>query len=518
MTKVYHPEQCQVSNTMRQGPTEPRATSPDTPSEPESNSSVIGRYLAEGIAAAESGDTTWARRCFHRVLALQSDNEEAWLWLGALAPTPKGSKAYFEHALALHPESSAALKGIRWAEERMLPEESAGAPGESDAAISPGRPIGRRLKSVRLPDVSLGSPRLGESLRRWRWLLLPVLLCLVAAMGSFWVARTGRAVWARWVSPATPVPTPVPTATPSPEERVASLWPQAKDALSRDDWEKAVSVLEYIREITPSDPQLVTSLASAYKLAGQDLAERDQLEEAIAHFDRAVRLSAGDQALQQARRHAIQYLPGRESYRQGDWQGAIEALGAIFREDPQYLDVSSMLCEAYYQQGLIRENSEELEEAREAYRMAMVANPNHAAAQQRYAIVSDVIKRRKRIEIDVSRQHFTAWENNEVVFSLTCSTGRASTPTKYGSFKVLDKLPEAYSSVWGLRMPWWLGIYWAGASENGIHALPILSNGLTLWSGYLGTPISFGCIVLDTAAAKQVYDWAEIGTIVEVHP
>ncbi len=88
-----------------------------------------------------------------------------------------------------------------------------------------------------------------------------------------------------------------------------------------------------------------------------------------------------------------------------------------------------------------------------------------------------------------------------------------------GTFKVLDKIPQdAYSSAWRLRMPYWLGIYWAGASENGIHALPILNNGQTLWAGYLGTPISFGCIVLDTYAAKQVYDWAEIGTIVEVHP
>jgi lipoprotein-anchoring transpeptidase ErfK/SrfK len=65
-------------------------------------------------------------------------------------------------------------------------------------------------------------------------------------------------------------------------------------------------------------------------------------------------------------------------------------------------------------------------------------------------------------------------------------------------------------------MPHWLGIYWAGGSENGIHALPIEQNGETLWAGYLGTPISFGCIVLGTAEAKALYDWAEIGTPVTV--
>ena len=55
-------------------------------------------------------------------------------------------------------------------------------------------------------------------------------------------------------------------------------------------------------------------------------------------------------------------------------------------------------------------------------------------------------------------------------------------------------------------------------SENGIHALPIMSNGQTLWAGYLGTPISYGCIVLGTYEAKLLYDWAEMGTSVTIQP
>jgi len=100
----------------------------------------------------------------------------------------------------------------------------------------------------------------------------------------------------------------------------------------------------------------------------------------------------------------------------------------------------------------------------------------------------------------------------EVVYSFVCSTGKSGTPTRYGRFSVISKLPEAYGSAWDLRMPYWLGIYWAGGTENGIHGLPILSNGQTLWAGYLGQPISYGCIVLDTWAAKQLYDWAAVGT------
>jgi hypothetical protein len=88
--------------------------------------------------------------------------------------------------------------------------------------------------------------------------------------------------------------------------------------------------------------------------------------------------------------------------------------------------------------------------------------------------------------------------------------------TRIGTFHVLDKIPNAYGATWNIWMPNWLGIYWSGSLEDGIHALPILPNGDRLWSGYLGTPISFGCVVLDVNDALQLYNWADIGTPVEI--
>jgi lipoprotein-anchoring transpeptidase ErfK/SrfK len=79
-------------------------------------------------------------------------------------------------------------------------------------------------------------------------------------------------------------------------------------------------------------------------------------------------------------------------------------------------------------------------------------------------------------------------------------------------------MDNAYGSAWDLNMPYWLGIYWAGGTENGFHALPILSSGATLWAGALGTRCSFGCIVLDTKDAKWMYDWSTLGTVVFVNP
>ena len=121
----------------------------------------------------------------------------------------------------------------------------------------------------------------------------------------------------------------------------------------------------------------------------------------------------------------------------------------------------------------------------------------------------------KYILVDISEQHLYAYESGLLVYSFIASTGM-NNATRVGVFSVLDKIPNAYGATWNIWMPNWLGIYWAGSLENGIHALPILSNGLRLWEGYLGTPISFGCIVLGVNESTLLYDWVTVGTPVEI--
>ena len=103
------------------------------------------------------------------------------------------------------------------------------------------------------------------------------------------------------------------------------------------------------------------------------------------------------------------------------------------------------------------------------------------------------------------------YDSNGLVYSFVISTGMHNS-TSVGTFAVQDKIPNAYGSTWDLWMPDWLGIYNVGNLENGIHALPILSSGQTLWAGLLGQPASFGCIILGTADAQTLYNWAEVGT------
>jgi LysM repeat protein len=124
----------------------------------------------------------------------------------------------------------------------------------------------------------------------------------------------------------------------------------------------------------------------------------------------------------------------------------------------------------------------------------------------------------KKIVVSISQQHVYAYDSDTLVYSFVASTGLPGADTRPGSYSVLDKIPNAYGANWDLWMPNWLGIYWAGRLENGIHALPILSGGQRLWEGYLGSPISYGCIVLGVDDSQALYDWAEIGTPVYIQP
>lgn len=122
----------------------------------------------------------------------------------------------------------------------------------------------------------------------------------------------------------------------------------------------------------------------------------------------------------------------------------------------------------------------------------------------------------KRIVVDLSAQRMYVYQNGQLIWDWVVSTGRPGQSTAVGSYRVQNKIPNAYASTWNLQMPYWLGIYWAGSLQNGIHALPIQANGQRLWDGYLGQPVSFGCIILSTQNAATLYNWATVGTPVDI--
>jgi LysM repeat protein len=125
--------------------------------------------------------------------------------------------------------------------------------------------------------------------------------------------------------------------------------------------------------------------------------------------------------------------------------------------------------------------------------------------------------RATKFVVSISRQRCWVYQGNTVVYEWVCSTGRRASPTKAGAFAVQSKMPKAYGSTWNIWMPYWLGIYWAGGSENGIHGMPWnASSGKKTWPGLVGTPITYGCVMLNDAQAKALYDMSWIGMPVVV--
>ena len=123
----------------------------------------------------------------------------------------------------------------------------------------------------------------------------------------------------------------------------------------------------------------------------------------------------------------------------------------------------------------------------------------------------------QRIVIDISDQRLYAYAGETLIYDFICSTGIESSPTLPGTFQILSKEEEAYASSWDLWMPHFMGVYRTAPDfTNGIHGLPTLSSGATLWAGYLGRPVSYGCIVLGLNEAETLFGWAELGTLVVI--
>jgi vancomycin resistance protein YoaR len=119
----------------------------------------------------------------------------------------------------------------------------------------------------------------------------------------------------------------------------------------------------------------------------------------------------------------------------------------------------------------------------------------------------------KYIDVDLTHQQMHLFEGTNLIAQYPVSTGKWSTPTPIGTRYIINKDPRAWSSPYGLWMPWWNGI----GNGYGIHELPEWPSGKKEGEDHLGDPVSDGCIRLGIGAAQTVYNWTEIGIPVYIH-
>jgi hypothetical protein len=112
------------------------------------------------------------------------------------------------------------------------------------------------------------------------------------------------------------------------------------------------------------------------------------------------------------------------------------------------------------------------------------------------------------IDIGLSQQSLTAYEGRTPVHTTLVSTGLPGTPTPVGQFRIWIKFRSddmAGPGYYIEDVPYVMYFY----KGYGLH-------GVT-WHGNFGHPMSHGCVNLPTAEAEWLFNWADVGTLVNIH-
>lgn len=112
------------------------------------------------------------------------------------------------------------------------------------------------------------------------------------------------------------------------------------------------------------------------------------------------------------------------------------------------------------------------------------------------------------IDVDLTNQMVYAYEGDVVVNSFVVSTGTWRTPTVTGQYNIYVKYRSAKMSGPGYYLPNvpYIMYFYKG---YGLHG--------TYWHNNFGTPMSHGCVNLRTPDAEWLFNWASVGTLVNVH-
>ena len=114
----------------------------------------------------------------------------------------------------------------------------------------------------------------------------------------------------------------------------------------------------------------------------------------------------------------------------------------------------------------------------------------------------------KWIDINLSAQTVTAYEERTPVYTAIASTGTWRTPTVVGTYRIYAKYRYKHMSGPGYSMPNvpFTMFFYKGYSIHG-----------TYWHDNFGTPMSHGCVNLTIPDAEWFYNWAPMGTKVVSH-
>ncbi|MEM7348169.1 MAG: L,D-transpeptidase family protein, partial [Chloroflexota bacterium] len=460
--------------------------------------------LAYAIYLAKCGRKLEARELLQKLVALQPVNQAAWLWLSALAISREEAEAALAQARQIDKAHPALNKAEQWLVKRFSEQ-----------------PLTKETPIISTPHFSSPSPpkkvspnrRLVNSIGLGIALIAVIIGLIVLFFGIFFEANATAQI----------APSELLDFTDSEEitvqefeteQRLAELDAHMRNldqAWSKRDWGQAITILQELQRLDPTAQSLESRLIQAHLQQGLMLRRNGAIADGRNHFETVLDMAPQQLLAQQELDLATRYIEGVEQYQSGKWQEVIDNFAAIHREVQGYADVDDLLFSAYYNQGLALQAAGSWMPAKRSLEAAIALRPDLTdprlhLAEIEFALasntpadmpvsVADVEDR--IIIVGIAEQKMVVFEGEEQVFEFVVSTGEPGRDTAIGEFEILNKIDVAYASTWNLDMPNWMGIYWAGHLQNGIHALPTVKHtGYTLWDGYLGQRVSYGCVIL----------------------
>jgi len=114
----------------------------------------------------------------------------------------------------------------------------------------------------------------------------------------------------------------------------------------------------------------------------------------------------------------------------------------------------------------------------------------------------------KSVDVNVTEQRVTLYEDGKEVDSFLCSTGNSGTDTPMGDYTIYAKMQTLDMRGPGYFAPKvpWVMVFKGDYTMHGNY-----------WATAFGRRSSHGCVGLPVDTAKRVYDWAPIGTPIHIH-
>lgn len=134
--------------------------------------------------------------------------------------------------------------------------------------------------------------------------------------------------------------------------------------------------------------------------------------------------------------------------------------------------------------------------------------PNTYPSFIKSVLPSGVYPDERWFDLNLSTQRMYAYDGDKLIKTFVVSTGLPGTPTVTGRFRIYVKYVATLMTGPGYylpNVPWTMYFY----NSYGIHG--------TYWHNNFGYPMSHGCVNMKNEDAEWSFNFADVGTLVNIH-